>query len=733
MMIPKRVTARPLLPAWALIVALGCAPGPARSQPQDCRVPVDPVIPEDVDESGNLEVTADLAERGAGGVSVFQGGVRVTRGLQEIEAEEVHFDPNTNRVSVTGRATYREPAFSVSAESASYDSTTGEARFEAGEFELPARPARGEASRVTADGDGLIKLHDVLYTTCMDDDPDWELRARRLELDAKASKGEARKVVLDFRGVPVAYFPYLSFPLNRDRKTGFLLPEFSSSDRTGTAVSVPWYWNIAPNYDWTITPRWMSDRGLQWNNEFRYLTGANAGTVEFEYLPDDDQYDDDRRYTRWQHEQPISARWEFTADVAEASDRQYFEDLGSGTSVTSQTHLLRNLEFAYVGDNWRFVGRGRNYQTIDSGIRDDDKPYERLPQLLLSGIWDETPTGLNFGLYSELVNFLRDDGVEGLRLNVQPDVSLPIEGPGYFVVPKVAWRHTQYQLSKEGDAREDPSTSAPIVSVDSGLLFERDTGSGNYVQTLEPRLLYAYIPSRGQDDQPIFDSGSPDFNRVQLFRPNRFVGGDRLGDTDQISLGVTSRLLDRITGREFLTATLGGAYYFEDRRVTLPGEEADADNQSDLVAEIGLDIFRNWNAGLGYQWDINDGDTSLAEFRVQYRPASNKVANLTYRYRPAILEQAELSLGWPVSERWSVVGQIEYSLRDDTTIERLVGVQYESCCWAARLASQRSVSNRDGSTDTTLLLQLDFKGLAGLGSDARGAFENDILGYSVYE
>jgi LPS-assembly protein len=724
---------RPLLRLLALALAPSFAASPAFGQPEHCVAPVDPEIPADVDESGNLQVSADVAERTPEGESVFQGRVTVTRGLQQIEAEELRFDPATNRVTVTGKATYREPAFEVSADGASYDSVTGEARFEKGEFLIPSRPARGDAARVTADGEGVLKLHDIRYTTCMDDDPDWELRARRLELDAKAAKGEARKVVLDFKGVPVAYFPYLSFPLNRDRRSGLLLPEFSSSDRTGTTVSIPWYWNIAPNYDWTITPRWMSDRGLQWNNEFRYLTRESGGTIDFEYLPDDDQYDDDRRYTRWQHLQRLSPGWDFSADIAEASDRQYFEDLGSGTAVTSQTHLLRNLEFSYVGDNWRFVGRGRNYQTIDSGIRDDDKPYERLPQLVLNGIWDETPSGLNFGLYTELVNFLRDDGVEGVRLNVQPDVSLPVEGPGYFLVPRLAWRHTRYQLSREEGPKDDPSTTAPIVSVDSGLLFERDTGSGDFVQTLEPRRLYAYIPSRGQSDQPIFDSGEPDFNRVQLFRPNRFVGGDRLGDTEQVSIGITSRLLDRITGREFLRATLGGAYYFEDRTVTLPGEAPETDNESDLVAEIGLDIFRDWNAELGYQWDVNDGDTSLAEARIQYRPARNKVANLTYRYRQAILEQAELSLGWPVTDRWSFVGQIEYSLRDDTTIERLFGVQYESCCWAARFATQRSVSNRDGSRDTTLLLQLDFKGLAGLGADARGSFENDILGYSVYE
>ena len=233
---------------------------------------------------------------------------------------------------------------------------------------------------------------------------------------------------------------------------------------------------------------------------------------------------------------------------------------------------------------------------------------------------------------------------------------------------------------------------------------------------------------------PIFDSGDPDFNMVQLFRPNRFVGGDRLGDTEQISVGVTTRIQNAETGREFLTATLGQAFYLSNRNVTLPGENADSDNESDVVAEIGLDIFKDWNANFGYQWDQSDSETSLAEARVQYQPAANKVANLTYRYRPALLEQAELphSVGRSLttgvlSDRSSIrCGTIRLS-----TV--LLGLQYESCCWAARVASRRQVSNRDGTFDTSVMVQLEFKGLAGIGANARKRFEGDILGYSVYE
>lgn len=716
----------------ALLLCLGGLTT-VRAEPERCQLPVATEWPE-ADAGNEMTVTADNAEITPEGVSIFTGGVRVSRGAQQIETGELRYDPATRQVTVQGGATYREPGLEISAADASYDSGSGEASFYDGRIEVPSRPARGEATRVRANGSGRLALDEVLYTTCMEDNPDWELRANEIQLDVRESKGTARKVVLNFKDVPIAYLPYISFPLDDSRKSGLLFPEIGTSDRSGTEITIPFYWNIAPNYDAIIAPRYLADRGIQWNTQFRYLIPSSHGELNVEYLPDDDKFEDDRRLTHWQHLTNLTTNLRMSADIKEASDRNYFEDLGSGVDVTSQTHLLRNVELAYLTDNWNFVARGRNYQTIDSGITDEDKPYEQLPQLIASGTWGRGPLGLTYGWQSEFVSFTHEENVEGMRLIVQPDVSLPIEGPGYFLVPRAAWRHTRYDLDNQEPGKDDdPSLTAPIYSLDAGLLFERDTGSGKFLQTLEPRVLYAHIPFEDQDSMPIFDTGEPDTNMVQLFRANRFVGGDRLGDTDQVSVGVTTRVINAVTGREFLTATLGQAYYLSDRDVTLPDETVDDDDQSNLVAEIGLDIFRDWNADFGYQWDPDDTSTSLAEARVQYRPASNKVANLTYRYRPAILEQAEVSLGWPVTDRWSFVGLIEYSMRDNRTIERLLGIQYESCCWAGRLASRRQISNRDGSSDTTVLFQIEFKGLAGVGSDVRKRFEGDILGYSVYE
>ena len=724
-------TAR-LAPAALVLLMLSPLPD-AQAEPEGCLQPVSVPVSAESDND-KLSVTANRAEVTRDGVSVFTGSVELIQGPHRIDANRVNYDPKSSVITVEGEASYDDQRMQIEARDLSYNTETEEAKFRDGEFVLAERPARGSADEIRIKADGRVKLDDVIYTTCMDDDPDWEFSAHKLELDTEASRGTARGVKLDFLGVPIAYLPYISFPLDKSRKSGLLFPEFRNSDSSGTEVRIPYYWNIAPNYDATITPRIMSKRGVQWMSEFRYLRPASTGQLDVEYLYNDKETDSNRRLTHWQHVGRYREGWRFSTDITEVSDDTYFEDLGTSASATSQTHLLRNAEIEYLAQNWQVVLRGRNYQTIDQDITPDQKPYERLPQLLFNGSVGTGFGGVRFDWASEVVNFSRDAGVEGIRASVEPALRLPIEGPGYFMVPRISWRGTQYKLDNTLPGEDDnPSFDAPILSLDTGLLFERTAGEGRYLQTIEPRVLYAYVPDRNQDDIPVFDTGLPDFNTVQLFRPNRFVGGDRLGDTDQVSVGITTRLLRENTGREFLTATLGQIFYLSDREVELPGQPVNYNDESNMVLELGLDIFKNWNADLGYQWDVGDNSTQLAEVRLQYRPAHNKVANISYRYRPDILEQAELSVGWPLSRTWSAVGQLQYSLRENASIERLVGLQYESCCWAARLASQRNISNRDGSRDTAVLFQIEFKGLAGVGSGARERFESDILGYSVYE
>lgn len=687
-----------------------------------------------IDESGRIEVSARNAEVSAQGDSEFSGGVIVQRGAQRLETESATWDRQAGRVTALHGARYLQPGFSVEADVLEFRPAEGAAILTGSRYRLPAQPASGGAERIEARDSGRVTLDGVTYTTCPGDDPDWLLKIDRLKLDIDREVGEARQVTLRLFDTPLIYWPYLSFPLSDRRKSGFLVPKFGQSTRSGFEFALPYYWNVAPNYDLMVTPTFLSSRGLQLRNEYRYLTTRSSGDLAVDYLPRDDARaeTDSRTWMNLAHLTRFENGWRVAAQLEDVSDTDYFQDLGNTPQVTSRTHLERLLQADYAGRVWRITGRMQNFRTLDLTIPEDERPYARLPQVIASAQLPDGLLGLNWRLRTEAGSFTRDVGPEGVRVVMEPGVSLPLEAPGFFLTPSASVRVVQYQLSVPAPGQERaPGYAAPIVSVDTGLLFEREFSAGRFIQTLEPRALYAYIPFRNQDALPLFDSARPDFNYVQLFRANRYVGVDRLGDTNQLSFGLTSRLLESASGREFLTASLGKAWYFEDPVVTLPGESPNLAASSPIVLELGLGLFNNWNADLIYQWDNNTDQTLLAQYRVQYQPAPNKVVNLSYRYRPDLLEDVAFSFGWPLARRWSLVSALEYSLRDNTTVDQLVGLQYETCCWALRFSASEQVSGRDGSTDTALRLQVEFKGLGGTG--ARQRFESDILGYSVYD
>ncbi|MFU8820433.1 MAG: LPS-assembly protein LptD [Gammaproteobacteria bacterium] len=723
----------PRLLALSIALSMLCAAGAARAAPL-CPVPEE-IDFGPIDDSGRIEVSADRADVSAAGDSEFSGGVVVRRGAQRLETEDATWDRAAGRVIAVTGARFTQPGFQVEADSLEFTPADGVAILTGNRYRLPQQPASGGAERIRATEKGLIKMDGVTYTTCPGDDPDWLLKIDRLRLDTDEEVGEARNVTLRFFGAPLIYTPYLSFPLSDRRKTGFLVPEFGQSTRSGFEFSAPYYVNLAPNYDYLVTPTLLSKRGLDLANEFRYLTERSRGDISLNHLYRDSELPGNGSRT-WFHQQHVTRLdngWRLTADLEDVSDTDYFQDLGRSPQVTSRTHVERLLQADYTGTTWRMTARIQNFRTLDLDIPEDERPYARLPQVMASGLWTDGPLGLDWRLRTEAAAFSRDIGADGGRGVLEPGVSLPIEVPGFFLTPSASLRVVQYYLSDpvEGTEDETPGYAAPILSVDSGLLFEREVSENRFVQTLEPRVLYAFIPSREQDDLPLFDSGRPDFNYVQLFRPNRYVGVDRLGDTNQLSVGLTTRFLEAASGREFLSASLGKAWYFSDPEVTLPDESLQSADSSPIVLELGLGLFKNWNADIGYQWDNSAAETRLAQFRVQYQPAPNKVVNLAYRYRPELLEDVAFSMGWPLARRWSFVNALEYSMRDKTTVERFLGLQYESCCWAVRFSTSKQVSRRDGSTDTAVRLQFEFKGLGGGG--ARKRFESDILGYSAYD
>ena len=479
----------------------------------------------------------------------------------------------------------------------------------------------------------------------------------------------------------------------------------------------------------------LTDRGLQIGTQFRYLTETMDGTLYGEYLGSDNMFNDSRSMVQVEHRTMFRSGWRNFVDFREVSDSQYFEDLGGSLSLASITHLNRALSFDYYTDNLSFFGQVQDFQTIDEAIQPSDEPYQRLPQLLISGYWPNQWLGATLAIDGELVNFDRDVGVTGWRLNLAPSLELPISrSPGWFVTPALTVDHTQYELDNTTPGQStDPKRTVPIGSLDVGMVLEREL-NGNLsdrVMTLEPRMLYVHIPHRDQDDLPVFDTITPDLNLVSLYRTNRYLGVDRIADTDQVSVGMTSRILDISSGRELVTATVGQTRYLSVSGVTLPGESIFLDETSDYIAEVRFGLSQNLNFDFGHQWGTQDRGTTQSQARLQYRPAANKIFNLSYRFRRDSLEQGDVSWSWPIASQWNIVGRYKYSFRDEEALEEFLGLEYESCCWGLRLVSRRHISDRDGTRDSSIGLQLVLKGLSSVGTAADKMLERGILGYSA--
>jgi len=697
-----------------------------------CKVDLPPpmVMPDGAVPDDELEIVSGKVEFQWQGDAKFTDEIILRSGNRLLRADGARFDNETGIFAVDGAVEFRDPDTRVQADSAEFNRNTEEVRFEAAEFQFWAVPARGSAKQIRVERAGQLELTKVSYTSCPEGKDDWMLRARKIHVDQTTGVGTARNAKLEFKGVPILYFPWLSYPVTNQRKTGWLIPDLGSSQKRGLDIALPFYWNIAPTYDATITPRYMSKRGLQMGGDFRYLAEDHNGIMSGEYLNDDDETGEDRSLVAWFHQANFLPNWRGTIDAAQVSDDNYFEDLGSNLADTSQPNLRQRMDIEFYNNVWSGLLRFQDYQTLDPAITADDEPYKQLPSLAIRGFSPQGLFGLQYALDGEATYFERSVGVTGVRTHVMPEVALPIQGQFLELKPAVAFDYTRYNLNDTpAGTDENPDRSLPIYSFDVSSVFERATKGQRWLQTLEPHLMYAYIPFENQDDLPVFDTITPDLNVVQAFRKNRFVGLDRLGDTNQLSIGIDTRMIDATKGDEVLRGTIGHIRYFSDREVTLPGGAPSDSNSSDYLAELGLRMFERWRMRLGFQWNSDDSETKKAEARLQYRSGDKRIANIAYRFRRDTLQEIDLALAWPLGNRWNAVGRYNYSMEDNSLLEGLVGVEYETCCWAVRSVWRRYIASRDGNFDTSISLQLILKGFGSRDSAAEDILDRGILGY----
>jgi LPS-assembly protein len=722
-----------------LILALALCPAaafPASPVEQACRIPVveDPRLETlrkaDPDDP-HIDITSDQGDMSRAGDAELSGNVTIRMGQRLLGGDHATVDANQRSIRVEGKVEYLDPTIHVTGREGEF--ADGAGNVEGAKFELVDGSGRGSAKDAKLHDQTMLDLEGVHYTACPPGNEDWLIRAQKISLDQGSGTGTARDVRLDFKGVPIMYTPWMSFPVGDQRKSGLLFPGFGSSGKTGAQVVVPWYWNIAPNYDATFTSHWFSSRGYRIDPEFRYLTENSRGTFEAQYLPHDLDLGEARGVFHFKDATLFDPSTRLLANASYVTDNSYFEDFGSGFEGTSVVFLEQLAEIRRDTEHWSLVGLTQNFQVIDNGLADDERPYAMLPQLVVAGNWDDLPHGFGATFDAEAVNFYRTTGPQGFRLDTEPALTWGVGHSGAYVDATAAWRYTTYALHDTAPGTDNyMSRSLPVLSADSGFVLERATGSKQQrLQTIEPRVQYVYIPYRNQDSIPVFDTDTPDLNMVELFRTNRFVGADRVGDANLVSTGVTTRLLDAATGQQYLSATLGQAYYFSEPRVVLPGQTPANRSSSDLIAELELDAFKNWNGRFAYEWNPDANQTERTDIGVQFRPASDRVVNATYRYQRDLLEQFDVSTAWPIGTQWHAFARWVYSLSENKTLDQFVGFEYSSCCWSVRLITRHFVNSRTGSSTTSVGVQLELKGLSSVGSDNEAFLRDAIRGYSA--
>ncbi len=619
------------------------------------------------------------------------------------------------------------------------------------EFALHGRYASGSADALSRSGSGNVTLGGATYSACPPDDRSWFVGASEIRLDQESGIGTADNIHLVFKGVPIFAFPTFSFPIDERRKTGFLAPAIGTSNGSGLELFVPWYWNIRPNLDATITPRLMSQRGLQLQNEFRYLNRQGSWQLDYEYLRDTSRAGDVRHLTQLRHNGRFSPFVSTEIVARSVSDSDYFEDLGDGFRLGSVTHLEQRADLVYAHERVTGLVRIQDFETVDENIPTANRPYRRIPQVRLGTSAAPNPLGIRADVDTEFVYFDKSEAITGVRTDARVRLSRPIRGEGFFLRPSASHQLTWYSLNNTpGNIAGSVTRNSATFSIDGGLFFERSIRDGKAIQTLEPRLFYLKVPGTTQSMLPLFDTDDYDFNIAQLFRENRFSGVDRIGDADQLSYALSSRIIDR-RGEESMRFAIGQIRHFEDRDVTLAdGDLANGNEEteetrrqrrrdfSDVVAEFSTRLSRRWISEGSFRWSPYTEDVVRSAVSLGYRPGKGRLFNIAHRVIKQdddleTTEQIDLSGVWRINEQWRVAGRWNYALDAKRSIESLFGLEYDSCCWALRLAARRFIADDGEEHDTSAYVQLVLKGLAPLGQNYDSVMDAAIEGYEVVQ
>lgn len=772
--------------------------------------PLAPIVDNFNPDTYPITVSANESEFTFYGQSLLRGSVALKQGQRYLYTDEIIIErsPSTKSfaaLSAKGNIQFLTPSFSVFGDYARYEPSPQHFSFINAHYRWYPRNARGVAKAIEVDSDGNIHLDEGSYTTCAPYQDTWLLSAKKLSLYTKKGRASAKHIRFDYLQVPIFYFPYFTYPIDNKRHTGILFPSYGTTSSSGYEFTIPFYWNIAPNQDMTISGHYLTQRGVEMQTKYRYLLPGSQGTMQWHILPDDRKYGlfqrqnrlsppgglsfldprivaldgtNTRQAVNYRHVTQWKRSWLFNVHFDYVSDDNYFVDLGNDINSASMVQLPQQANLSYFGDNWSHYFNIEEYQVLQPLSKDiTEEIYKRQPQWVFQATYPNV-YWFTFGLNGEMVNFNHLPSLitlqpvtTGQRYHLRPSISAPFTQSWYYIMPRVQIDWLTYELKLgpldiDQNIPSSPSRSIPMYSIDSGLFFERPFHFKKYLgqQTLEPRLFYLYVPYRDQHLYPDFDSGVINFSYAQLFRDNRFSGRDRVGDTNQLSASLTTRLIPDGIGHEWLRASIGQIFYFTPRRVSLCSEleqEVNVDDtcfvgddinphahHSNIISQAELHANHHWTAGMVWEWDSVENTTEQASFSVQYLASKEKLINFNYYWlkhdlgqvdvvtgETKSLHQADASVLFPVTARWKALSLWRYDLIKRQTVEVLGGFEYMGCCTAFQLFGSRyRISNNffyPNAYATGVFAQIVFKGLCTLAPnnpDARLA--QKIPGYT---
>lgn len=712
---------------------------------------IEPPVPRIVSQPGlsaadqeKIRIASDRSRAEMGKQAIFTGDVLFSQGDRHIAADEAILDQATEQFDANGNLVFQDSNFTVTADSLQAQMRSNRATLKGAQYWLHGQQVHGDAEKLQITINNNLILTNTNFTTCPPDNVSWLLEAEKIKINSEEEWGEIWNAKLRVADIPVFYIPYMTVPVSDKRKSGFLYPSFSTSTTNGFEVSAPYYWNIAPEYDLTFTPNYMTNRGLFTKTEFRYLAGeAQNGRLNFEYLGSDELISGspNRYLYNWQHQGAIDKNWRVLANFTEVSDNNYFNDLKSDVNRATDNQLSRIGEVSYFERDWDISTRVQDIKVLG----EDEKPYQVMPQVSFNYRAADFWNNLDFGFNSELTNFAhQDDDVNtATRLHMAPSLTLPIHGPSGSLTSQLKLMQTNYWQEKNNskfDSLDDTvSRTIPQVRINGQINFERFTElfEQNYRQTLEPQFQYLYVGYEDQRGIGIYDTAQLQDDYFGLFRDRRFSGLDRIADANQVTLGITTRLFDD-HNQEATKFSLGQIFYLQDSKLGYEDNIFEQDQSTSvLAAELDTRLTQDWYLGAAIQYDTNTSDNKKTEVTLDFRPETNKLLQFSYRYVPDLLNsntndlvnisQAGVRGAWPINDSLYFVGNWYYDLNEKRSIETYTGFQYESCCYAIRLSYHyRIKTNYDDNIGSTIIdereqfesgvyLNLIIKGLGGSG------------------